>query len=369
MAFRQLVFLVHGIGVHQKDWEQEFTTAINQAYDQYPNLKEVPIDERFEFVALGYDQIFRELVETWANNAAIITNLGADLGQPVTTKLVKWLQNAGELKNNPVWTHAVDALLYRGIRLVREHVCTKIAAKMIEAITAQHKEHGRSLWSVVAHSLGTAVVHDTLARVMAPNATWPGKIAFSAENEQANVVLMVANVSKLLEIKTADEPYDAYGRMENGLLTPTVAPGFAGQPGRICRYYLNARHKLDPITLPKMFAPQQWPDEAALKAVPSRYQFIEVDHLHQANTHDFGHYLKHPKVHVPLLRALVSPAHIPEPEYQQKLAAFAEFGPLGHDAAVKLRQKLLDILPAVSDDWLILGALWADIAKATGVKL
>ena len=367
-AFRQIIFVLHGIGAHTDGWEREFVDPLHEAYDQYPELKKTPIDERFKFVALGYDALLREIVQTWADNAAIIGKFDADLGKTVASKLVGWLKDAGELKDNPVWTHGVDVLLYRGIRLVREHVCTKIAAMMLKEITAQHQQFGRSSWSVVAHSLGTAVIHGTLARLTTPNDGWPGALAFQPEYEQANVVAMVANVSKVLELKTKAEPYDAYGHDEDGGVRHTLAPGFPGQSGRACRYYLNLRHKLDPITLPKMFAPQQWPDPGALAAVPPRYQYIELEHVHQVNTHDFAHYIRNPKAHVPLFRALVSPEHISPDEFEKKKLAFPEFGPIGHDAAVMARQKLLDLMPAVSDDWIAIIKAWKGLADLAGLK-
>lgn len=357
---KHTIFLLHGMGNHTGDWakEQGYLDAIKQVYGQYEILAKKPIEDRFEFVPVSYDHIFADIVKIWADNAKMISALAAETGAPVG-KLVNWLKGAGELNSNFAWSHAADVLLYRGFRLVREAVCTNVANQIITVVNKQHTEFGKSSWSVVAHSLGTAVIHDTLARIGAPNKDWPGNLAFSSTNEQAKVVMMVANVSKVLEVKTVDEPYDAYGQKDaSGNFLTTVAPGFSGQLGRECLYYVNIRHKLDPFTIPKMFNPLDWPDHAAALAKPPRYVYNEVEHIHDANVHDFAHYFKHPDVHVPFFQRLITPDIISPEEYKEARDKFSNFGGLGDAAALKIRKKLLDNLPAGASDWVDLGAIF-----------
>jgi len=357
---KHIIFLLHGMGHHPDKWADDdgYIPAIKKAYSQYPILAAKPIEERFEFVPVSYDHIFVKLVETWADNAVLIDKLVAETGAPIGA-LTKWLKGAGELKGNFAWTHAADVLLYRGFRLVREAVCSNVANQIISVINKQHKDFGRSSWSVVAHSLGTAVLQATLARLGAPNVNMPGVEAFSSKNEQAQVIMMVANVSKVLELNTEQEPYDAYGKVDAAgrFITP-VAPGFSGQEGRLCTYYVNVRHKLDPFTIPHMFDPAAWPDSAAAAAKPTRYVFKEVSHIHQANVHDFAHYFKHPDVHVPFFQRLTSPDHISTEEYQGALDRFPEFGPLGRDAGLDIRKKLLERLPQWKDKWPSMGEIF-----------
>ena len=368
MSQPHTIFLVHGMGLFEDKWEKEFIAPIKSAYNAYPKLAKKKFEERFEFVAISYDKIFRDLLKTWADTAAIVAQLSAQFGAPLPEQLTRWLQNAGDLKNNFNWSHATDVLLYRGIRLVREHVCTSVAKTIVDTIKKQYDDWGLSSWSLIAHSLGTAVAHDTLARMSVPNQDWPGELAFEAgSNEQASVVMMVANVSKVLEVSTPEEPYDAYGPVIDGKKRFTVAPGDAGQKGRLCQYYLNVRHKIDPFCIPHRFDPQQWPDKAALAEDPPLYQHLEVDHIHQANVHDFAHYLKNPRVHVPLLRCLVSPAHISKTEYENTVAAFPDFG-IAQSRAIELKKKLLDIPASAADEWWILGLLWQMFVNATGDK-
>lgn len=346
-----LVFLVHGMGVHKQSWSTDYVDAIAAAYDQYPSLKGLPLKELFRFVPISYDEIFRELVGNWSDAAELIASASTETGAPVS-KLTDWLKGADKLDGNFKWTHAADVLLYRGFSLVRERVCAHVAAQLVKAIKQHITDEGISRWSVIAHSLGTSVIHDTLARLWDPKASMPGGIAFSTGNEQAQLIAMIANVSRVLET----DPYDVY--------ESSVKPGRNAQPDRGCNYYLTVRHVYDPFTIPSMFRPQMWPDELTLLAKPARYVYSEVDHIHQWNVHDFGHYLKHPRVHVPLFRRLTDEMQITDAEFEEALQRFRTFGPLEDQAAVRIRQKLEDLLPAQSSDWLLFGKLWKNfVAK------
>jgi pimeloyl-ACP methyl ester carboxylesterase len=340
-----LVFLVHGMGVHNGAWSTPYVDAIEGAYDQYESLSSTPLKDRFQFVEITYDDIFQEIVTQWSDNATLISAAAAEVGAPVS-KLTDWLKGASKIDGNFQWTHAADVLLYRCFSLVRERVCVHVATQLVKAIDQQIKEDGVSRWSVIAHSLGTAVIHDTLARLWDPKATKPGGVTFSTSNEQAQLVAMIANVSRVLETP----PYDVY--------QSAVQPGRNAQAGRGCNYYLTARHLYDPFTIPSMFRPQMWPDENALLAKPPRYLYAEVDHIHDWNVHDFGHYLKNPKVHVPLLRRLTDETQISDAEYQHAVARFRTFGPLEDQAAIQIRQKLEGLLPAQSADWMAIGQIW-----------
>lgn len=351
---KHLVFLLHGMGQHPKGWHEPYVAAIKQAYGLYPFIAERPIEERLEFVPLQYDHIFTELVTTWDNNAKLVGAAAAELGVPLS-KLTKWLAGAGELKDNFAWTHAADVLLYRCFSLVRNRVCVHVARQITTRIAEQIAASGTCTWSAVAHSLGTAVLHDTLARLWQPLGNLPGGLAFAPENAQAHLLMMVSNVSRVLEVKTVAEPYD--------VLQTAVKPGFAGQAGRGCRYYLSVRHRLDPFTVPRMFNPQLWPDEVALAAKPPRYLGVELEHLHQPDVHDFAHHLLHPAAHIPMLRRVFGSQTVSDDEERDALARFRPFGPLEDKAAIKIKTELESLLPSQADDWLILGTARKSLNK------
>lgn len=342
-----LVFLVHGMGVHDDDkWAVPFIAALEAAYDQYEGLTDKPMKERFQFVPIRYDDIFSGIVKDWADNAEMVAAASKAAGAPIS-KLTDWMKGAGELKDNFGWTHGADVLLYRAFSLVRERVCVRVAAQLTKAIEKQIADTGGfSRWSVIAHSLGTSVIHDTLARLWDPLSKLPGAVAFSAQNEQAQLIAMITNVSRVLET----DPYDVF--------ESTVKPGRSAQPGRGCLYYFTARHHYDPFTIPSMFNPQMWPDEAALLAKPPRYLYKQVEHIHDWNVHAFEHYIKNPEVHVPIFRRLTEETAISASELQDAMAKFRTFGSLEDKAAIRIRQQLEAILPAQGADWLTIGKVW-----------
>jgi hypothetical protein len=151
------------------------------------------------------------------------------------------------------WSHAADALLYRLSSTVRERVKVRVAKQIIDEVTKQYDTEQESLWSVIAHSLGTAVAHDALDMLATGHVPGAPVNAFDPKIEQANVIAMVANTSRLLE--TVVDAYES-----------AVKPGRAGQAGRDCLRFLNFRHFLDPFTIPQMFHPQAWPDAATVSA-------------------------------------------------------------------------------------------------------
>lgn len=357
-----VVFPLHGMGAQTDGWHKEFVDSISAAYDQYDFMSRKSLADRgIEFQPVNYDNIFREIVSTWADNAEIVSKVAGDTGAPIG-KLTDWLKGAGELNDNFKWSHAADVLLYRGFSLVRARVCVHVARQITGRIKKQIDDEGSSNWSLIAHSLGTAVAHDTLARLWKKDSTLPGDVAFSADNEQANLIMMVANVSRVLEVKTAAEPYDVF-------LSP-VKPGRPGQEGRGCQYYFTPRHKLDPFTVPSMFNPQMWPDEAALQAQPPRYLYREIDHIHKWNVHEFSHYMANPRVHIPMFQRLFGTQVIEPQEEQLALAKFRQFGKLEDDVAIRIRQKLEDAQESQSETWTILGRIWRNfIGKGSGGRI
>jgi hypothetical protein len=279
------IFLVHGMGHHPEGWHEPVQTAIKKLYGKY-KLSRVPFDKRFSIKPISYDSVFRSLVTRWQADAAALGAASATVGATEVGNLVGWLRNAGQVDNNFVWSHAADVLLYRLFYTVRHEVKTHVAAEFAREIDSLPAS---ARWSVIAHSLGTAVAHDSLDMLMSGTQEDGSPTGFEARHEQAFVIAQVANVSRVLQ--TAAKAYES-----------NIKPGKAGQNGRGCRRFLNFRHVLDPFTIPKMFRPDAWPDSTA--AANGLYQYVEVNHIHDVNVHDLTHYLKNPDVHIPLFREL-----------------------------------------------------------------
>jgi len=334
------VFLVHGMGHHPDNWHTDVAATLKRLYSKY-RLSRQPFEQRFALKPISYDGVFRRLVESWQQNANALGAVADAVGANEVSNLVGWLRNAGAVSGNAIWTHAADVLMYRLFFTVRQEIKTHVASQIASEIK---KLNASERWSVIAHSLGTAVTHDSLDMLWTGTQEDGSPTGFEPRHEQARVVAMVANVSRVLQ--TVPKVYDG-----------TVKPGRAGQNGRGCLNYMTCRHVLDPFCIPKMFRPINWPDAAAVER--GIYQYIEVDHIHDINVHDFSHYLKHPRIHIPLFRKLAGfDSAVTKAEEDEALSSFKKFGQLSQSVSIDIKEKLEEMSPGISEDWTAYKSIW-----------
>lgn len=334
------VFLVHGMGDYSGDWSTSWIAGIRRLYERYPRLSRIPFEQRFKIVPIGYDDIFRLVVGRWQADAASIGPVAAHVQAQRVDQMVGWLRTAGELSENFPWSHCSDVLMYYLFPQVRSAVKVHVASQIANELKDKASDES---WSVLAHSLGTAVTHDSLHML------WSGAFedgqptGMRAADDKARLVAMIANVSRVLEAEP--DVYESF-----------VRPGPASAPDRGCFRFLNARHALDPFTIPKMFNPGQWPDAATF--AKRAFLNVRVEHIHEWNVHDFLHYLANPAVHVPLFRSLTFDLAISAKEEKQAMDDFEPWGTLPDEAAVAAKTWLESRAPAMSNEWDVLREVW-----------
>jgi len=334
------IFLVHGMGNYPDGWAKPWVDGLRSLYQSYDPLARTPFAERFKVVPIGYDEIFRTIVQRWQQDATSIGAAAPSVGAARVEALVGWLRTAAVVDDNFAWTHCADVLLYYLFPAVRDAVRVHVAKQVATEVATLKADES---WSVLAHSLGTAVSHDALHLLW--SGTFPDgqPTGFNAKDDKALLVAMIANVSRVLE----DQP-DVY--------ESTVMPGPARATDRGCFYYLNARHVLDPFTIPRAFDPAAWPD--AKSVAQGLYRRVLVEHIQDWNVHDFLHYLRNPRVHIPLFRTLTYDRAIPAAQEAAALAKFKPFGRLTTDQAVAIKTWLEKRAPAFSDTWDVLRVVW-----------
>jgi len=333
------LFVVHGMGVFDDTWTKPVEQQLAQIYKNYETLASVPQKSRFTIHPIRYDDVLTTLVKKWQTDAKAISTLAQDVSASTAEALVGWLKTAGQ---GFQWTHAADVLLYRCFSDVREAVVVTVANQMVKVINADLKSGQSARWGVLAHSLGTAVAHDALHALW--TTTFPGGEQFSPADVKAAFVMMVANVSRLLETDV-------------DVLESAVQPGKASNETRGCLNFLSARHALDPFTIPRMFDPLQWPDAETVEQ--GRYRSIRVSHFREANIHGLKHYLSHPAVHIPLMRLLADQkSAISASEEKTALAEFTDFGNVPAATALAELKRLELMQPARSDPWTKLRPIW-----------
>ena len=186
---RHVLFLVHGMGSYSEPtWSDRVATTLRSVYKQFDRLSTKTFDERFEVVPLTYDDQFETLRSQWRQSSKDLRQVLDDSGTTVRlAKRVVAVADAG-IDDSFFWTHVMDVVLYRLLGL-KTPVEIAVAKQLIATL------HQRQLpaWSVLAHSLGTAVTHGALYR--AYTATKP----LLARETKPALVMMVANVSRALQ--------------------------------------------------------------------------------------------------------------------------------------------------------------------------
>lgn len=314
---KHLLFLVHGVGDTKPNWSEPIQELIRTLYAGYHISKLMPFDQYFAFHEINYNDKFDAQRTAWKNaSASVVKALGDGGMKPgAVTTLTKW--GAEPDKDRFLNTHALDVVIYRYLSLVAEQVRTTVQKQVLSALAAQPANHmGR--WSVIAHSMGTSVTHDVLHQLFTPNrpADWA---SLPVGAFRPYVVMMLASVSRLLENK---EFFGADGDVYKSVVRPGPASSNAA-----CDYFINVRHEWDPIPKPRRFWPtDDWPDAAT--RTQGRYIDVEINAIEQPNVHDFAHYLKNPKSHVPLFRLLTVPSLLKDEEYTTACQAYEESTPL-----------------------------------------
>ena len=354
MAKHALVF-IHGMGEHTAGWHKPALKVLADALPTYQMFSGAKLEEFVEPVPVLYSDFFTALRAMWKKNvAAIKSALGAELEavdtaerQRINSEFDSIANAIGAGADTFVWTHAMDVVLYRFFRFTRQKVNVHVASQMLQATDARFTQG----WSIVAHSLGTAVTHNTLAALYT-SPLLDGQPPLKPQETRPKALAMIANVSRVLQIPAAK------------VFSSPVMPGSA-MDGRACGTYLNVRHLFDPFVYPQPFEPDpNWPPPGTF--APTQYQHIRpsdiaVDKLMQV--HDLERYLANPRVHVPLFRAIIGPDAIPEAEFHDHVAEFDQQQQNANLDAI--RHALEPLLPAKTADW---AALLRSLFDLTGLK-
>ncbi|MET0342018.1 MAG: hypothetical protein ABW252_13520 [Polyangiales bacterium] len=280
----QVVFVVHGIGsdagtraTPASDWSADIARTLRGAAGAYPGIdpKQLVIEP------ILYDDVFQRHARNWQELAQALR------GTPLE-RATALLSTAAE--GEFLWGSLGDVVQYRGLPMVRKNVHTAVAAKIAEAVAKHGIAHH---YSVLAHSLGTAVAHDAISALATRSVE--GSTALHPPNFRFANFFTLANVSRLVWATTGD--FYAKSR---------VRPRDSGLADDACPvdHYLDFRHVADPIPSIVRFAPRGWSS--------SHCQQKTVRHLNDLNVHGFVHYLQSPQVSDRILARLFPAAMQPD---------------------------------------------------------
>ncbi len=305
----KLLFAIHGMGENAEGWAVPIRDTLNALAGQYEAFAGRPapfalVGPDADLPALGPDTIalvpvrYDGVFDVWRQQlGASVDELRAFVGSGEIAlpegagRLLDWLDTAPPDERHYFWAYALDVLLYRYTLKageVRVRVMQQIAGALGRAMAGGSAVQA----SVLAHSLGTAVAHDSLATLGTDPLGNPPNGAFRVPR-LFHSVWMMANVSRILQ---SDRP----------VYQSIVCPVSARATG-YTDLYVTARHALDPIPLVEPFAPEAW---------GSGFADLRLTTVRDFNVHAFEHYLGAPQVHVPLLNNLFGMV-VPEGEFDR----------------------------------------------------
>jgi hypothetical protein len=330
MSDKHLVFLVHGIGLHKEGWSAAYQKQLVDLAGKYSGFAGKTLLDDVEFCEVTYDKIFDDQIQSWENNFDnLITDSPPGSEQSVREAL-EWMDGMSEQKDNFLWTHVADAVLWKISAYLRNHVITRVARIVAEGIDRKISESAFSpKYSIIGHSMGTSVVHQSLAALASGAWSGDGFNAFNAGDVRFRSIHMIANVGHYFE----PDPDEIY----RGIVRPGIIDGMHGY----CRKYFNYNNRFDPICWAGRFSPGWTVDDG--------FHDIPVSHLHSRDVHDISHYLANPKVHIPLIRSISSVRRIGSQEELDAIADFRQIGGEVEDEVSELKAKLDELKGSINE--------------------
>jgi hypothetical protein len=349
---RRLLFLLHGVGEHGAGWADKPggpAAVLREASRGYAAFRKRPLDDRARLVPLSYADLLDAAAGRWRQAAVDQAKRAAEGAGEAARRAgellrqAPWLAKAadaleeGAAKLGPLaerlgglpdlselvrqlpavdaaWPdHASDVAAWRADAACRDEVRARVAAAVRAELLPLAEDGGRVNAVFAAHSLGTAVAHDVLDEL---GRRWlASRGPYSPRRWRWRAVFMLADVSRLL----------AVGGPES-----LLRAGPEKDPHSWARSLYEVRHAWDPI------------DRAVPKADAARRgaRRLDVGHAWRANVHSFGHYLEHPAVHIPLLRAACGSGTVTRGEEAAALAAAAARPSVVDEAARKVKGML-----------------------------
>jgi hypothetical protein len=288
----QILFLIHGMGAGARaasdpNWWTDVLAGLRRSAKTYKHDGDLvlrdPAPGQVLVVPLTYHALFDDVRAKWAALSPSDTGWLPLVQQlafndPVATaKLPGWAQSAGTF----FWTHVLDVLLYRYVLEFTIPIRELVATQVAEAWTRADIDNDTNTpVHFLAHSLGTAVLHDSIAFLGRDPAFGPGTHRIAS-------VVTCANVSAILE-----NGFPPYGSIDRPVNAPPPPRGMTSA-------HFSFRHELDPIAeIVRPFRADEhgWPASAYRDAVT-----IDVKDW---NVHGYSHYLDNPSVHLRLFERL-----------------------------------------------------------------
>jgi len=281
MSEKQVLILIHGMGDHTAEsFQEQVVNASNNALKRYESYRDLQFEEKVHLYSIGYNHLFEDLRQEFAESGSNLkVFIASKLGN---VDLPGYINDLADMQadlsdDSFLYTHVLDVIFY--LTLKGEQVRLYVAEKIVEFIQA-HQETTRI--NILAHSLGTAVMHDTLHKLYSEG--FGNGIRLDKTRQPVHTLWTFANVSEIItKLSGLTRPLDS-----------VVKPGTGGCVG----VFYNIFHRFDIFTLKQInrFDPRladNWVSSFIYEDAYSRYITEKVN---RKNTHSIESYIEDPLV-------------------------------------------------------------------------
>ena len=176
---KHIVFLLHGMGDSSSGWSQPLQEQLHKKYKNYKVSESIKLKNKCEFKELNYNHIFTSHIEKWSSNGRAVESQLEASG--ATSKTLSWLASISQAtaKKEFLSTHVLDVILYRYIKGIQSQIISHLSSSIVGTLNAHSVPGTVPSWSVICHSLGTAVMMkcQPTAKLTAPVFPLPTRLA------------------------------------------------------------------------------------------------------------------------------------------------------------------------------------------------
>lgn len=269
------LFLIHGIGVHRDaTWADETINMLERAWSTDVRLS-TPFSEHIEVVPITYDEVFEDYLDDFSDLGKAALHDAIDLSADEKQRLADTLNQNQVTDRHFLWSYLVDVLLYK-MSLVKEQVNALVAKQLYQRISQGETQDN---FGIIAHSLGTRVINDTLQNMRTGSA------------EQSNFYKQGYRLKFLMQISDVT---DLFGLP----LNKDKFPPRNVYPHDTYDYFRTVTNRFDPIARIIPTRLNHWPEGRTSASHMGRpvYKDLLCEHVHDTNVHGLTHYMLHPEV-------------------------------------------------------------------------
>ena len=277
---KMTLFFIHGMGNQAGGWETAAVKALSES--RKAMIGNNDFATAYTIVPLNYQSYFDAYWAEYNSRAEGLSAISIGNAAPDLMKKVIGIAQQGVDETDPWISHWADVILYLGTELggqIRAHIWDDIAKALAGS--------GTPRWGVIAHSLGTRVIHDVLQREYSDD-TGSTINVFGKPR-------LLAMVSNIIRLSSFSEDHLKQG----SAVYPSQELGEGA-----CWRYANIWHPLDPLARIRQFRIKRYPVLAqaeGAQGVRAKATDVVGD---IKDVHSLAHYLKIPEVAACLINGM-----------------------------------------------------------------